>query len=312
MRPARAAALLAALTFAAAAPASSKAAPACRIDPARVAPWSDFEHMKQTEPPLVVEYKGCGKRLLYAAVMHANDPKGATFQAVRAAFARRPIDFVIVEGFPEAFGTSPRAMLDYSRHVAGTPEDAEPFLAIRLAVEVGAGFSGGEPTDVEVAAASGLSLTDLFGFYVLRQIEQWEREQRISGPTDPRLGHQIEAYAPIFAADTGVSAQAVSGVATLEGWSAWYRRVDGVPFAQGYRHEDAYPTGSGARPTNRMSDQVADVRDRHIVAVVARALAAHDNVLVVYGASHQVVEGPALKAAFGVPKRVALRLEPGK
>ena len=278
----------------------------CRIEPGLVHRWRDFHRLRQTRPPYALEYRGCGKRLIYVAAVHGADPDGPTFQAIRAVFARRPVDFAIVEGFPEAFGDSPPGIIDYSRQVAGTREDGEDYLAVRLAVAGGAGFSGGEPTDADVlrtVKATGMSATDLFGFYVLRQIEQWEREGRISGPSDPQVATQIDRFAAAFEADATVAAGELSDVATAGGWKAWYRAVNKVTFERGYRHEDAYPSGAASRATNRMSDAVNDARDRHIVSVIARALRTHDNVLVVYGASHNLVEGPALKA-FGKPRRL--------
>jgi hypothetical protein len=247
------------------------------------------------------------------AAIHGNDPNSPTFQTVRAAFAHGPIDFVIVEGFPEKMGTSPGRMVEFARRVAGAREDGEPFLAIRLATDLGAGFTGGEPTDSDVlrgVTPKGMSASDLFGFYVLRQIEQWEREGRISGPRDPMLDEQIKRFSVNFASNTGVPPEELSAVATLDGWKAWYRSVNGIEFERGYRHEDAYPSTVGSRATNAMDDKVTDVRDQYIVGVIAGALDAHDNVLVVYGGSHNVVQAPALEAAFGRPSTIKVTILP--
>ncbi len=293
------------LLIGAATPAAG--APTCRIDPGLVRPWRDFHRLRQTRPPYALEYRGCGKSLVYVAAAHSNEPESATFRLVRAVFAQRPIDFAIVEGFPDGFGTSPVRMIEYARQTQDTREDGEDLLAVRLAVASGAGFSGGEPMDADVLRAvtsSGMSAADLFGFYVLRQIEQWEREGRISGPGDPGLAKQIELVAAEFETNTGVPVADLSAVATLDGWMSWYRAANGVGYEQGYRHEDAYPSGANTRATNRMSDEVNDARDRYVISVIARALRTHDTVLVVYGASHNVVETPALEAAYGAPKRL--------
>ena len=301
--------MLAVAGAASAAPASRD----CRIDPNLVRPWRDFHGMRQKRASYAREYRGCGKRLIYVAAVHGYGPDSPTYRTVRAAFADGPIDFVIAEGFPEQFGTSPARMIEYSKRVDGSREDAEPYLSIRLATAAGAAFSGGEPSDSDVlriVKTEGMSTEDLFGFYVVRLIEQWEREGRISGPNDPGLDKQIKAFAPIFERDAGVSAQEVSTVATAEGWKAWYRAVNGIDYARGYRHEDAYPSGSSSRATNRMSDKVADARDHYIIGVIARALSTHDNVLVVYGASHDVVEAPALEAAFGASSELKVTPAP--
>jgi len=113
--------------------------------------------------------------------------------------------------------------------------------------------------------------------------------------------------APAFAAlKVGDTAPDFSAVASLGGFKAWYRRVNGLPFETGYRHDDAYPSEPGARPSRRIEDTISDARDRHIISVIARALETHDRVLVIYGASHSIVERPALEAAFGRPERLRL------
>jgi len=82
-----------------------------------VRPWREFHSLRQVRPPYVLEYQGCGKLLLYVGAVHGSDPHSRTFQVVRAVFAKHPIDFVIVEGFPEAFGISPARMIGYSQRV---------------------------------------------------------------------------------------------------------------------------------------------------------------------------------------------------
>lgn len=283
-------------------------APTCAIDSGLVRPWAEYQHVRQVqEVPYAVEYRACGKRLIYVAARHTNVPQSATFRLVRTAFAQASPQFVIVEGFPASFGTSPVRMRDHARQVNGGAADGEPFVAIRSAVEAGIGFSGGEPTDSDVLAAvraDGLGTEDLFAYYVLRNIEQWRREQRITGPDDPALDDRIRQLAAAFARDATVPIDNLAPVATLSGFKAWYEAKNGITFDAGYRVEDAFPTTSTiARATNRISDQVNAARDRSILNVIARALHDHDTVLVVYGASHHAVEAPALEHAFG-PARV--------
>jgi hypothetical protein len=275
------------------------------VDPALVRSWAEYQRIHQTrEDAYAVEYRACGKRLIYVAAHHTNDPQSITFRLVHAAFAQASPQFVIVEGFPASFGTSPERMLSYARQVAGGPADAEPYLAIRLAAEAGVGFSGGEPSDSDVLAAvraDGLSADDLFGYYVLRNIEQWRREQRIAGPHDDvALDHRIRELAPIVAYNAGVSTDSLAQVATLDGFKTWYQATNGVAFDTEYRVEDSYPTTSTTtRATNRISDRVNDARDRYILATISAAVRGHGTVLVVYGASHLAVEAPALDSAFG-------------
>jgi len=288
---------------------SAHSAPSCTIDPTRVLSWSTYHTLTEpSEDTYTVEYKGCGKRLIYVAARHSNDPKSATFVAVQAALAEKGVGFVVLEGFPSNMGVNPAPLIEHSAKVASGPGDAEPYLAVRLAHAAHIDFTGGEPTDAEILAfvkTAGLTEKDLFAFYVLRQIEQWTRAERLTGAADPRLDGEIKRYAPIFARDAGVAVATFADVATLNGFKSWYQAKNGIAFDTGYKPEDAYPSGPGSRPTNAISDKVSDARDRHIVSIVAAALQKHDTVVMVYGASHHLMEAPAFEAAFG-PGRSSL------
>ena len=83
---------------------------------------------------------------------------------------------MIVEGFPNDEGASPQHMVKFSASVGGTPQDSEPYYAIRLSQNNGVDFVGGEPTDFDILdkfKAEGLTVKDLMGFYFLRKIPQW-------------------------------------------------------------------------------------------------------------------------------------------
>lgn len=287
----------------------ANAAPSCTIDPTRVLSWGTYHTLKEpSDDTYTVDYAGCGKRLIYVAAKHSNDPKSKTFSAVTAALAEKGVGFVVLEGFPSNMGVNPAPLVEHSAKVAGTPADAEPYLGVRLARAAKIDFSGGEPTDSEILASvktTGLTEKDLFAFYVLRQIEQWTRSQRLTGSTDPRLADEIKRYAPIFARDAGVGVDTFADVATLSGFKSWYEAKNGIAFDKGYRPEDAYPSSPGSRTTNAISDKVSDARDRHIVSIVGGALEKHDVVVIVYGASHHLMEAPAFEAAFG-PGRSSL------
>lgn len=298
-----------ALSSCAAAPTPSPVA--CVIDEAKVMPWGQYHTLNETPFPNTFLYEGCGKRLAYVAAEHSNDANGATYAQVRAAMAKWPPGFVVLEGFPSSMGESPSALVEHSASVAGTPADAEPFEAVRLAVARGTPFTGAEPDDREILAgmqAAGLTAVDLAGFYVVRQIDQWVRSEKITDHRDPRLDALIRELAGQVARDSGIAAADVEAVATRAGLVAWYERINGVPFDSAYRPEDSHPTGPvNDRPINALSDKISDIRDRHIVGVIAGALERHDTVMVVYGGSHHTIQAPALEAAFG-PARFAGKL----
>lgn len=296
-----------ALCAAALALAPLAAAAPCRIDPAKALSWASFDTLKpKGEAPLMALYEGCGRRLVYVAAVHSNDANGKTFALVKRAFAETKPAFVVLEGFPAALGENPKPLIDHAASVAGTPGDAEPYLAVRLAQATGAPFVGGEPDDAQILAevkTKGMTSRDLFALYVLRQIEQWMREGKLAAHTDPALDARIRAYAPMFARDAKIAPEEIAPVATAQGFKAWYKTTNALDFDAGYKPEDAWPvTGPHRRATNHLTVKMSDARDKHILSVVDAALTRHANVLVVYGFSHHDIQAPAFEAAFGPAK----------
>jgi hypothetical protein len=278
----------------------------CRIDPSQALSWSQFATLTPAvEPPSMSTYEGCGRRLVYVAAVHSNDPTGKTFTLVRTAFEKTKPQFVVLEGFEESMGSSPAALVAHSAKVAGTPGDAEPYLSVRLAQATGVPFIGGEPEDSDILAevrTKGMTARDMFATYVLRQIEQWVRETKLASHTDPKLDALIRDYAKPFARDAKIPVTEISDIATADAFKAWYKATNGVAFDTGYKPQDAWPiTPESNRPTNRLIVFIPDARDKHILGVINRSLETKPVVLVVYGASHLDIEAPALEAAFGKP-----------
>ena len=286
--------------------ADAASATNCRIDPSKALSWSQFANLTPAvEPPSLSTYEGCNRRLVYIAAVHSNDPAGKTFALVRTAFEKAKPQFVVLEGFEESMGLSPVALVAHSAKVAGTPGDAEPYLSVRLAQAAGVPFIGGEPDDSDILAEArkkGMTARDMFATYVLRQIEQWVRETKLTSHTDVKLDVLIRDYAKAFARDAKIQEAEIADIATADAFKAWYQKTNGLAFAEGYKPEDAWPiTPESNRPTNRLIVLISDARDKHILGVIDRALQNNAVVLVVYGASHLDIEAPALAAAFGKP-----------
>jgi hypothetical protein len=253
-----------------------------------------------------VTYRGCGMTLTYVAAEHSNDAKGKTFSLVTRAFGGASAKIAILEGFPAKMGESPTPLIDHSNSVANTPADAEPYLAVRLARAKGIKFIGAEPDDRDVLASvrkDGLTANDLFALYVLRQIEQWTREEKIVGHNDPKLSHLVSNYVTIFARDAAVQLPEFASVATLDGFKAWYKKTNGLDFEASYRPEDAWPPSPKSnRKSNAQIAIVSNAREAHILSVIRASLKTYKSAVVVYGFSHHDMQAPALEAAFGKPK----------
>lgn len=275
----------------------------CVLDPARLVAWEDWASADQPEQPnFKTVYTGCGKSLTFVAVEHSNDPASATYTLIENALKTDQPDIVILEGFPSAFGKSPQEMVEFAKSVEGTAGDFEPMFAIRLADEGDVPFIGGEPSDEEVLKASArleISASDVFGFYVLRQIDQWVQSGEAENHTDTALNGLIARFGKEFSLATGVDQSELETVADFDRFKAWYAAQNGFDYDAGYRPEDTWPTSPDTnRTTNRLSDQISDLRDQHIQMTMAKALNEHDNVMIIYGFSHHLIHKPALESAF--------------
>lgn len=280
----------------------------CQIDSEKRIAWSDWDPSTQILAPSVFSYEACGKRLVYVAAEHSNDPSSATYAAVADAVADTP-GHVLIEGFPAAGGDSSEQLLGMAEQVAGTPGDNEALHVARLAHAAGIPVRGAEPLDADVLAyarSEGLDEADMIGFYMLRYLPQMIRSGQIDGPADPRLGPTVEQLAPYFAAQSGLQPDAVAAIDTLPEFAAWYETTNGLTFDAGFRVEDAYPANAVTDPrrSNTFSDIISDARDAFIIQQLNDSLSTHDHVVIVYGASHHSVQAPALEAAFGTPQRI--------
>lgn len=290
------------------APDVTAARASCIIDHAARTPWADWDHADDADGTVTFVYSGCGKQLAFIAAEHGNDPDSDTFKAVTAAMANAP-DLVLIEGVPHSRGANFQPLVDYAQSVAGTPGDSEPMLTTRLAIGAGIDVMGAEPDDADVLAYAkreGIGATDVIGFYVLRQLPQMVRAGDVDGPNDPRMAGVIADLVPYFAQDAGLSPDAVADIDTLPEFATWYAALNGSTFAQSNTSYDVSPSSNipAPKPTNRIADTVADARDAFILKRIEEALAEHDEVLIVYGGSHQTVQDPSLRAAFGAPEQV--------
>ena len=138
----------------------------------------------------------------------------------------------------------------------------------------------------------------MLGFYVLRNIPQWIREQKIADAGDPRLAPLVDAALYKDRAALQLPAGTLPGFAA---WSAWYRRLNGKPIGADFTTEEAGPLADGRFGSNRIAYAISRERAAYLHELVVRHLNAGESVLVVFGASHLMIHRPALDAVLGPP-----------
>ncbi len=281
------------------------AATECQIDRDARIPWADWRQEDDAPGTAVFAYEGCGKRLVFVAAEHGNDPESDTFEAVRTAIEDTP-DLVLIEGVTAIRGENFQPLLDYAASVEGTPADNESMFSARLATANGIAVMGAEPEDREVlsyAERNGVGAVDLVGFYMLRQLPQMVRAEQIETVDGPGMETAVTQLAPYFADQIGLQAEEVESIDTLPEFQTWYAGFNDRPFDDVLSGRDSVPSSQleDPAPSNFVSDVVADARDTFILDTIADALDDCDHVVIVYGGSHHTVQDPALRAAFGAP-----------
>jgi hypothetical protein len=286
----------------------SCAAPSGRVkaDLSKVRPWS--EQLARTEPmptPYVVDFEAGSRALTYLAVDHSNEIASPSLRLVDKAMDSRPFKAVVLEGFPRSMGLSPatlRARAE-SDGANGFYRDGEASLAVRKAVIKSIPFVGGEPDDElvnQTLISAGFSLDDLYFFYIVRLIPQWRKDGTIT-----RQGFEgaFVEMAPTLGPRLGI---AKGYEPSLEYFHKWYQLKMGKPFrVRDVNYETVAPYPAGELITQRIAAITGRLRNEHIVRVTEEMLNSYGKVLVVYGATHFLMQQLALESMLGKPTRIA-------
>lgn len=273
--------------------------PLLHVETGRIVPWSK-ELGKLGPYPLVARYTQGAKRLVYVGSPHDTRPDSPAFRAIAQVLGEEPkFDLLIVEGFPSGWGTNPAQVVKWAQEPAGKNsfQAGEHFHAVRLALQRGISFQGGEPAygyENDVLKKYGHTKADILNFYFLRQVPQDQRAGALRGL------HDEQVYKKVTQGMFGARAE----VPSFAEFQAWYQKAHGKPYATAQiGNETTAPYVVGTLP-QRMAAQTTTDREGHILARITEALNSVDSVVVVYGGSHYPMQKPALDAMLGPPLEV--------
>ena len=271
--------------------------------PQALARWTVALRDAQPEDAFAAVYKVDRKRLVFVGAKHANRHDSRTFSLIRDAYANFRFDTVIAEGFATSRGPNPASVIKYALEskigANGFVEGGETVPTVLGAMRQQAVLLGGEPDDLSIktrTSASGVSDRDLLGFYVLRSIPQWISERKIKGAGDAALQPLVEAELVRKRAALQVPATVLPSFAD---WVQWYTGLNGKALGEDFQTEEVGPLADGRFGTNRVAYEVSRARDTHLHQLTVDRLNVGENVLAVFGASHLLIQKPALDAALG-------------
>ncbi len=251
--------------------------------------WEDSRHREPFPFAYAAVYRDGCTELRFVAAHHGSDE--TTFQLIKNEFEHHTPKCVVLEGFSSEEGFSPQAHIERTRK-RNLAERSESGYAMKLAVERGIPFIGGEPSNRQMLnqiLEAGYTAKDLQGFEALRTIT--------GGPgivTDGKI--TLGGLLSSFIQNYGIADRSLT-MTTEEEFYQWYKQRYG-------REYDEKKSGSEEESTFSDSFFKAHVkiRDANIVGTIATALTEYDRVLVVYGAGHRMELERVLQDMLGKPK----------
>src|SRR5262245_9502686 len=166
---------------------------ALRSAPEQIASWTVSLRDAQPDDAFAAAYRFRRNYLVFVGAHHATSADSLTFQIIKDAYASFAFQVVIVEGPRWSDGPNPSRLLSWverQHEINGFVEGGEIVPATIGARTHNATVWGGEPDDTDVEArilAQGFSREDILGFYTLRSVPQWMREEKISNAGDVRV-----------------------------------------------------------------------------------------------------------------------------
>jgi len=242
--------------------------------------WEEYGAISHTYP-YVVRLTSSEGQLLYFGSRHVYDPADPLVAEIQKLWAEFVPTLALNEG-----GDPP---------VAGTIEDAvkqfgEPGLVRYLAARDKTPVLSLEPSRAREVASllPHYSRQQIKLFYVLRQVPHY-RLATLSVPLEKKIEEDLGTFAALYdlpGAPRTLAEIAESCEVLLPGLAHW----NDVP--QPYFD----PLQETTRFTNDISRRLSNLRDEHMVDLLAREVERGARVFAVVGGSHVVMQEPALRA----------------
>jgi hypothetical protein len=236
----------------------------------------------------VAVYRDGCKELRFVASHHGSDKN--TFQLIENEFERHIPDCVVLEGIATEEGFSPQVHIERMKN-RNLAERSESGYAMKLALEKGIPFIGGEPSNRQMLdriIEEGYVARDLQGFEMLRTIA--------GGPgiiTDgqPSVTDILHSWKDNYR----IQDESLI-MTTEEEFHQWYENRHGKEYNKNKieREEDSMFADAFAKAHGK-------IRDVNIVRAIAAMLAKYDRVLVVYGSGHRMQLDRVLQDMLGKP-----------
>jgi len=248
--------------------------------------------------PLSERFRKGGKELVFLATTHESNPASETFRMIRKELTEKNHDLVIVEGVPTQLGLSNTAFLTQVIPKPGRTHtwSGENAYAAWLAHQRGIPFVGGEPSRREMQQALvhvGITSRDLIYFFMVSNILPFRR-------TGLPVNTNSDQYLEQTLAESRRGFHVMDpAVLSVEDFKNWYEKGNGKPFSlDSVTLQECAPLGRSSLRTNQISYRWEQVRNRHLLELIARSFHTRKRVLVVFGGGHFLELRRALHKMF--------------
>ncbi len=249
------------------------------------------------EIPYKFVLRAGGKELHYFGSDHIKDQSSPIFSEIEESFLRANPEIVFVEGIAGATAEFEERIKKMSRNEV-IEKFGEPSFTLKLAAENGIDWWCPEPeweTFFEELLGHGFTKDEIFVWYVLRSLNQYNAKVHREGYEKYASGYieRIKRYTNwpdfnyTFEHAMCLGEKIIGNKIDVENMEFNY--VSPVPRAGREKHETVL---------NRVATASTLIRDRKIVSDIIKVFEKYNKVFIVYGASHAVMQEPALRKFF--------------
>ncbi len=255
--------------------------------------YSQIEHKR----PYIYELQIGESKLTYVGFGHSYDPSNPAYIQLINKFNEAHPDLVLVEGIDriEERKEAIASWLQGKTNEEIIRRHGESIFTLSLAVKNGIAFDSPEPRysdELRYLEEKGFSKEKIFVFNISRDIHQYNKIKN-----RPSLEEYLKHYLESFKEATNWEGFSY----TLENYKVLYAKL----FSKNLDLEDTESfrdlmdpipwEGKEIKFTNQIASESNRYRDLYIINQIKDKLKKYKNIFIVYGASHAVMQEPALQ-----------------
>ena len=255
------------------------------------------------ETPYIFSLKSRDKELFYFGAPHVRDPEDPIFSEIKTAFDKANPDLIFIEGMNASID---RNLINEKARKASTEEAidgaGEAGFTLKLGLEKGIEWRSPEPEDADLyrhLLKQGFSKDEIFARAVLLVLPQYNRQidkqefKEYSEPFIEQFKNETnwEGFDYSFERAINISEQIVGKPINFSDEEEASDYIDPTPWSEKKEKQTVL---------NHIGEASSAFRDKNIVKEIAEVQKKYKRLFIVYGASHAVMQEPALKELFKV------------